>query len=673
MTPPFRFRVLASAAVLAFLTAGLLVRAQSQSDQNLVRVDVYPTTSGVPVTDLRATDFEVLEDDVAQKIESFEHVTIGSPPAPGGRSRIYVVFLDTYFTDVRSSSEGRTSLAAFLDRLVGPNDLVGIMTPDMAAADVTLVHRTGPAEDMLSKYWFWGRDLEAIDPVEEQYLECYPRTDVDPESGRETASGMGQEMVQRRREKRVIDALADLANHLRTVGDARKAVIAVTDGWVLFQPNLPMTERTGIRQSRFDPRRGGRRDEGPTPSDGGPSTQRCDQDRISLSLVDDRAKVESLVDAANRNNVSFYPITTGGLHALDPNAGSHPSDTSARPGVAADPKRAESLHSLATNTDGVSITGTADVDPALHRIVDDLSSYYLLGYHSTNPTPDGKFRKIEVRVTRPGLDVRTRRGYRVPKPQELVEPAATSSTTRAAPKTPLERALAELKADRPDVPLRIGAAYAPLGSADSTSGRVHVWAMAEIDQGIARHGQWIGGGTVELSVTARDGETLARKSVAFPGGERSATIDLGEVAAADGEAVVHASAHPAGGGHQSYAEALQLPSLTWPGRPLVYRRGPATAMKYVPTANPDFERTERIRVDLPLAAEPAAPVAELLDRGGKPMSIPASITTRTDGNVTWVTAEVALAPLAEGTYLVRIKPDKTHPEASVVSAFRIVP
>src|SRR4029078_5197907 len=88
-----------------------------------------------------------------------------------------------------------------------------------------------------------------------------------------------------------------------------------------------------------------------------------------------------------------------------------------------------------------------------------------------------------------------------------------------------------------------------------------------------------------------------------------------------------------------------------PGFPLIYRRGPASAMKYVPTASGNFNRTERIRVDLPLAEAPSAPAAELLDRSGQLMSIPVAVTTRTDGKVTWLTAEVTLSPLAEGPFL----------------------
>ncbi|HEX4346554.1 MAG TPA: VWA domain-containing protein, partial [Vicinamibacterales bacterium] len=55
-----------------------------------------------------------------------------------------------------------------------------------------------------------------------------------------------------------------------------------------------------------------------------------------------------------------------------------------------------------------------NVDAELARIVDDTSSYYLLGYVPTNDKHDGTFRKIEVRAKRPGLKTTARSGYTAP-------------------------------------------------------------------------------------------------------------------------------------------------------------------------------------------------------------------------------------------------------------------
>jgi len=47
-----------------------------RTEANYVRVDVYPTKDGAPVTDLRQEDFEVIEAGEPQKIEQFERVLI---------------------------------------------------------------------------------------------------------------------------------------------------------------------------------------------------------------------------------------------------------------------------------------------------------------------------------------------------------------------------------------------------------------------------------------------------------------------------------------------------------------------------------------------------------------------------------------------------------------------
>ena len=82
-----------------------------RTEANYVRVDVYPTRGGQPVQDLRAEEFEVLENGARQEIQAFEHIVI-SPAGPqsmrveadsvaGGetmaaspRNRVFVFFLD---------------------------------------------------------------------------------------------------------------------------------------------------------------------------------------------------------------------------------------------------------------------------------------------------------------------------------------------------------------------------------------------------------------------------------------------------------------------------------------------------------------------------------------------------------------------------------------------------
>jgi VWFA-related protein len=73
------------------------------------------------------------------------------------------------------------------------------------------------------------------------------------------------------------------------------------------------------------------------------------------------------------------------------------------------------LRSVADETGGRAVTDTDAIEPAIDRIFDEDGSYYLLGYETSTPDPDGKFRKVEVAVNRPGVSVRSRSGYWAPE------------------------------------------------------------------------------------------------------------------------------------------------------------------------------------------------------------------------------------------------------------------
>ena len=71
---------------------------------------------------------------------------------------------------------------------------------------------------------------------------------------------------------------------------------------------------------------------------------------------------------------------------------------------------------MATETGGFAVTGSPEnVQRAFERVRNETSNYYMLGYYAPNDARDGKFRKIEVRVKRPGLRVEARKGYTAPK------------------------------------------------------------------------------------------------------------------------------------------------------------------------------------------------------------------------------------------------------------------
>src|SRR5258705_7218152 len=95
------------------------------------------------------------------------------------------------------------------------------------------------------------------------------------------------------------------------------------------------------------------------------------------------------------------------------------------------PARLDSLRTLAENTDGLAIVDSNNLAGGMKRVVADLSSYYLLGYYA-NTKLDGKYHAITVRVKRPGVQVRARRGYLAATPEAMT--AAGRGRGPAVPK-----------------------------------------------------------------------------------------------------------------------------------------------------------------------------------------------------------------------------------------------
>ena len=430
-----------------------------RTEANYVRVDVYPTAGDAPVLDLQQDDFEVLEDGAAQRIDAFEHVVIrGNTPqetrtepntvaesramVENSRARVFVLFLDLNHVEPEASRNIRTPLVNALNRLIGPDDLVAVMTPEMSAADVTFARRTTTIEGILERHPFWGERsrVAPVDPRQRMYQMCYPGygpTPTCPDDDR----GVADELIERHRERQTLDALENLVTFLRGVREERKAVIAISDGWRLFRPNPALTRRLNcsMPQSRLgiDPRSGGLTTAAGTR--GEPSNNECDSDRMMLGQMDSDEHLRRIFDLSNRANAAFYPVDPRGLVVFDtpiaqPRTGLPPPGATTFTPPRVDSQllqaRANSLRDLAVATDGLAIVGTNNLEAGFKRVTDDLSSYYLLGYYSTGKL-DGRFHSIRVRVKRPGVQVRARRGYLAPTVAEV-----TASANRLAPPAP---------------------------------------------------------------------------------------------------------------------------------------------------------------------------------------------------------------------------------------------
>lgn len=120
-------------------------------------------------------------------------------------------------------------------------------------------------------------------------------------------------------------------------------------------------------------------------------------------------ELRQLGGIAARASEAIYAIDGRGLSGGPP----EPADvvTSEGPISAANDRNDDAAGLLADGTGGLVVRHATDIGRALNDIATDTSTYYVVGYRPTNSTMDGKYRKIEVKTTKPGLHIRARTGY----------------------------------------------------------------------------------------------------------------------------------------------------------------------------------------------------------------------------------------------------------------------
>jgi hypothetical protein len=124
-------------------------------------------------------------------------------------------------------------------------------------------------------------------------------------------------------------------------------------------------------------------------------------------------------------------------------------------GLEVERKSSEGFGVLADNTGGRAFADTNAPWEGVPQVFRENSSYYLLGFRPTTGTQDGRFRKITVKVSRPGLDVRTRAGYYAARPEKPAKPSIKATPTA------IERALSN-GLPTGDVPLSLSAVATPV-------------------------------------------------------------------------------------------------------------------------------------------------------------------------------------------------------------------
>jgi VWFA-related protein len=206
--------------------------------------------------------------------------------------------------------------------------------------------------------------------------------------------------------------------------------------------------------------------------------------------------MRDLVTAATRANVSIYPVDARGLPtAPAPTVKPIPTLVHEDPVSWAWVQAGQSLYELAASTGGVALVHSNAFAEAFDRIVEEASSYYLVGYTSSNTRRDGRFRRIEARTTRPGLKVTTRAGY------------AVGNERRAgrAPVAPIVETLQSPVAVSGGVVLNV-AAVPFRGRGSSAAVGVVVQAGTSDFQGAVTPGQFDGSIDVAIAAAGADGK-----------------------------------------------------------------------------------------------------------------------------------------------------------------------
>jgi hypothetical protein len=392
----------------------------------------------------------------------------------------------------------------------------------------------------------------------------------------------------------------------------------------------------------------------------------CERERMYLANIDDEDYLRRLTEDANRNNASFYPVDPRGLEVFETDIGpkAPPSLTVDREMLR---RRLDGLRTLADATDGMAVIDTNNLEKGMHRIADDLTSYYLLGYYTTNSKLDGQYRKITVKVKRPGVDVRARRGYRAATAEEVNagRPAAAAAPVSEAART-ANAALSRLAR----VPTGQGLAVNVTPVLDGSGSRITaVWVAGEVlgprDEfgrggalNIVRQGGGTEGGVIG---TLKPGERsfLTKLTVDTPPANGARSVDIDVKVTPAGQAtpltqVVKVSIDP---------NALQ---------PMPFKRGLSTGNRLLPAASFEFSRTDRLQLQVPLTSGAKPGTGRFLDRTAQPLQIPVQVGEKTDEDgQRWLVADAVLAPLAPGEYVIELSFTNGGGERKVLTAIRV--
>ncbi|HEX7778320.1 MAG TPA: VWA domain-containing protein, partial [Vicinamibacterales bacterium] len=449
-------RHLAVTIVLAGLGAGAINARQAQRPQpqptfraaiDIIHLDVSVLDRNRrPVRGLAPADFTVLDNGVPQPISVFSAIDIPDAPPPSAAwmrdvapdvgtndvaqdRRLFLILIDdaTIQEDLAAQRNVRSIATRVIDRL-GPTDLAAVIfTRDNRNSQDFTADR---ARLLAATEKFSGgfRDMSDVGGMDDLFF-MYS-----------------------------VNVVENAIDVFSTLPDRRKSIVYIGQG-VPVNPELLAPQIPGL------------------PGENAPPSVSALMSGSMMSRL--TTQMRKAFERAGRANVSIYTVDACGLRT--PKLQRPPPPPTCIPGL-----EVEYLQTLAENTGARAVINTNDFEPGVAAIFQENASYYLLGFQQPAGLKPGSLRRLEVRVNRPDVLVRTRNGYETAKPE----------VARRLAESPLGAALAGVL-PKPDLPLRLAAVPVPLPDRRESAVAIAVGVRQPIREGGLRHVE-----KVDLQVSA---------------------------------------------------------------------------------------------------------------------------------------------------------------------------
>ena len=404
MTPRWTLTSIACLVMLATTVSSIHGQQQTQtapvfrSTVNLVLVDVVVRDrKGAAVSGLKSDDFQVLEDGRPQQVRTFafEEITrtarpiaqatalsaavtpasAAAPAAPvpltsedAAGHRLLTLLFDTSSMQPEDVQKAADAAIKWVDR-------------DMSPADLVAVAAIGSSLQILSDF---SGDKERVHAALQAFSAAdgtaFAAVDASTAATDEAAAGQTSDST-----------AADVsAQELDTFNnDVRLRALKT-----LAEALAPIQQKKAILYFSAGMQRNG---------------------------TDNQVELRAAVNAAVRANVAIYPVDARGLQAIVPGGSARQGSRgglSAFTGSAVASQfstlaaQQETLTTLAADTGGTAFLDANDFGEAFGQVTKDISSYYILGYASTNGDRDGRYRRITVRLRgKSDAKVDAREGY----------------------------------------------------------------------------------------------------------------------------------------------------------------------------------------------------------------------------------------------------------------------